>query len=122
MHLTELIHELERTRRERDICLEKLACDKMARDLERIQGDHPEVCDLCALGDDFIRLVENGIDALTAYRAVCQKPAAPDIGALGTAGHRAPELYSSRELDRLTARDLEDPAVYKKAIESLKHL
>ena len=74
-------------------------------------------------GEEFIKLIENGIDALIAFRAVkcnCKKP--QSIGAVDTEGGRESEFYSSRELDRLTAKDLEDPAVYKKAIQSLKKL
>ena len=115
--------ELEMAIRERDICLSRLAEQKMERDLVRIQAEDNSVCELHALGEEFIKLIENGIDALIAFRAVrcnCEKP--QSIGAVDTEGGRESEFYSSRELDRLTAKDLEDPAVYKKAIQSLKKL
>ena len=96
----------------------------MARDLERIQSEDGSVCELHALGEEFIKLIENGIDALVAFRAVkCSCKKQPEIiGAVcSDSGHES-EYYSSRELDRLTAKDLENPAVYKKAIQSLKKL
>ena len=122
--MTELEKRLETAICERDICLSRLAEERMARDLERIQSEDSSVCELHALGEEFIKLIENGIDALIAFRAVkCSCEQKPDtIGAVATEGGRESEYYSSRELDRLTAKDLEDPAVYKKAIQSLKKL
>ena len=122
--MTELEQRLEIAMRERDLCLSRLAEEKMARDLERIQGEDSDVCELHALGEEFIKLIENGIDALIAFRAVkcsCEQIPEP-IGEICSDGGRESEYYSSRELDRLTAKDLENPAVFKKAIQSLKKL
>ena len=119
------LEALEMTERERDICLEKLVRDKMQSDLDELKKAEPSLEALDSLGEEFIRLVENGIDAKTAYHAIKQAvaaPAVPSTGEMGTAGNSMPEFYSSRELDRLTARDLEDPAVFKKAMKSLKRL
>ena len=122
--MTEVEKRLETAIRERDICLCRLAEEKMARDLERIQCEDGSVCELHALGEEFIKLIENGIDALIAFRAVkCTCEQKPEvIGAVNTDGGHESEYFSSRELDRLTAKDLENPAVYKKAIQSLKKL
>ena len=59
--MTEVEKRLETAIRERDICLCRLAEEKMARDLERIQCEDGSVCELHALGEEFIKLIENGI-------------------------------------------------------------
>lgn len=111
-----------------DIYLNRLVEDKMQRDLEELQKLDPAITDLHGIGEDFIRLVQNGIDAKLAYHAVKQAalsatpPTPPMTGAVGTAGKGVPEFYSSKELDRLSARDLEDPVIFRKAMRSLKKL
>lgn len=107
---------------------EKLAEDCMARDLEKIRSIDPGVKRLEDLGGDFLRLIENGTDAVTAYSVLYgatdgkANAIPPSLGAVGFSDRRAERYFSSRELDRLSARDLEDPAIYKKAMESLKRL
>ena len=111
-----------------DIYLEKLVNDKMARDLADIQKADPTVESLYDLGDDFLRLVECGIDPLKAYFALKESADSkkvkrpPSLKPMDTASFNQNPYYSSKELDRLTPRDLENPKIFKKAMESLKKL
>ncbi len=125
------ISELEKLKdiqKTSDIYLEKLISDKMARDLADIQKADPSVENLHDLGDDFLRLVENGIEPLKAYFALkdaanskkAKRP--PSLKPINTASFSQNPYYSSKELDRLTPRDLENPKIFKKAMESLKKL
>ena len=71
--------------------------------------------------------IENGIDALCAFHAVknSKKPTAPKTPVTGRLSCQQPcvsEFFSSRELDRLSARELENPDVFKKAMRSLRRL
>ena len=122
------LSELESVKAQNDKYLDIIIKDKMARDLELIQKADPGVTDLASLGEQFIKLVECGVDASVAYNAVKKakdgnlQPKPPGLGAIGRSEHPRSQYYTSKELDRLTAKDLEDPAVYKKAMESLKRL
>ena len=108
--------------------LETLARDSMARDLERIKRLDPSIKSLESLGGEFIRLIESGIDAKDAFYAVKgvsageQTPKPPRLGAVGFSESRGQRYFSSRELDRLSAKDLENPKTFKLAMESLKRL
>ncbi len=122
------LEKLKEFQKTSDIYLERLVADRMERDLKEIQKSDPSVTDLASLGDDFLRLLESGIDAGTAYFAIKQaaenkktkKP--PTLNAMNTLTHENSAYFSSRELDRLSARDLENPKIFKKAMESLKKL
>lgn len=115
-------------RAENERYLEKLVNDKMSADLEKIRSIDPAVESLESLGGEFIRLIESGIDAKIAFAAIKQvtdgkdKPSPPRTGAVGVSESAGGRFYTSKELDRLTPHDLENPAIYKKAMESLKRL
>ncbi len=122
------LSKLKDIQKQSDIYLQKLIDGKMERDLKEIQKSDPSVTSLDMLGDDFLRLVENGVDAVHAYFALkavsenkkTKKP--PTLSAMNTALDRQNTYYTSHELDRLSPRDLENPAIFKKAMESLKKL
>ena len=122
------LSKLKDIQKQSDVYLKKLVDDKMARDLKEIQKSDPSVTSLEMLGDDFLKLLENGVDASHAYFALkavrenqkTEKP--PTLRAMDTALDRQNAYYTSRELDRLSARDLENPEIFKKAMESLKQL
>lgn len=122
------LSKLKEVQKQSDIYLKKLIDDKMARDLKEIQKSDPSVESLDMLGEDFIRLVENGIDAAHAYFALkaakenAKTKAPPTLSPMNSALDRQNTYYTSRELDRLSARDLENPAIFKKAMQSLKKL
>ena len=73
-------------------------------------------------------LIENGVDAKVAFSAVraanedslVKRP--PETGSVGVTEDAQGEFFSSRELDRLTPRDLDNPVIFKKAMKSLKRL
>lgn len=122
------LSKLKDVQKQSDVYLQKLVEDKMARDLKEIQKSDPSVESLDMLGEDFVRLLENGVSAAHAYFAIkaakenakSKKP--PTLSAMNSALDRQSTYYTSRELDRLSARDLENPAIFKKAMESLKKL
>ena len=109
---------------QRDRYLEEIVSHSMSADLDKIRRLDKSVESLESLGDDFIRLVECGVDVEIAYRAVRgdKKPSPPTLSKIGASEGMSPRYFTSAQLDRLTAKDLENPAVYKKALESLKQL
>lgn len=79
------------------------------------------------LSEQYFILRQNGIDAKVAYNAIkgnvvspVSKPA--NIGPVGKSADKENDYFTSAELDRLTSKDLDNPAIYKKAMESLKRL
>lgn len=122
------LSELETLKAQNGVYLDTLVKNSMDLDLKAIQKLDPKVKSLSQLGDDFIRLLECGIDAKTAYSAVMKAresdltPKPTELGAIGHSERPDSHYYTSNQLDRLTAKDLENPAVYKKAMESLKRL
>lgn len=120
--------EYEKYKAQNDIYLSTLIDNKMRADLEAIRGIDPGVSDLASIGGDFLRLIENGVDAKVAFSAVraanedslVKRP--PETGSVGVTEDAQGEFFSSRELDRLTPRDLDNPVIFKKAMKSLKRL
>lgn len=114
--------------KQRDTYLKRLVDDKMSSDLKKIQKLDPSIKSLESIGGDFAKLIQNGIDASVAYIAVKRaaegaRPKRPPMpGAIGVTEKTTGEFFTSRELDRLTSKDLENPAIFKKAMESLKRL
>ena len=120
--------EYKKYKTQSDIYLSTLIDNKMRADLEAIRGIDPGVSDLASIGGDFLRLIENGVDAMVAFSAVraanedslVKRP--PETGSVGVTEDAQGEFFSSRELDRLTPRDLDNPLIFKKAMKSLKRL
>ena len=120
--------EYKKYKTQSDIYLSTLIDNKMRADLEAIRGIDPGVSDLASIGGDFLRLIENGVDAKVAFSAVraanedslVKRP--PETGSVGVTEDAQGEFFSSRELDRLTPRDLDNPVIFKKAMKSLKRL
>ncbi|MBE6038569.1 MAG: hypothetical protein E7218_05120 [Anaerofustis stercorihominis] len=97
-------------------------------DLRMIKREYPDenAQSVWELGDPFISLVMTGIvDALTAYEAYrayrqrMGKALTPEIGGVNTGYGVVKEFYSPEEVDRLTAKDYEDPRVMKKVRNSM---
>lgn len=97
-----------------------------ARDLEVVRGLDPAVESLDSLDPKFFKLRAAGIDAGTAFLAIkgakasVTKPAG--TGPVGDGANIERECYSSKELDKLTMKDLENPDTFKKAMRSLRNL
>ena len=108
--------------------LDMLVNDMMSRDLETIKKLNPDITGLESLGEDFLRLIESGLDAKSAYTALYGATdgkgyaTPPKLGSVGGLGNHESRYFTSRELDRLSLSDLENPKIFKKAMESLKRL
>lgn len=105
--------------------MEEQFCFK--RDLDEIKKAYPsERADsVQTLGTLFMQLRAAGVDNLTAYAAaqeVSKSRTPPEIGAVGGDSCKENSLYTSAELDRLSAADMQDERVYKKAMKSLLKL
>ena len=80
------------------------------------------------LGETFLRARAMGLDPLAAYdivqrereRTAARKPPAIGEVAAGTGSDKG--YYTETELDRLTGKDLDDPSVLRRAIDSLSRL
>ena len=99
----------------------------MEKDLRQIRLVNPRVKSLGELPPVYRVLRFNSfapMDAEQAYsRAMAitgPKPAS--TGSMAAAGAPEREYFTGRELDRLGAEDLKDPAVYRKAMKSLTRL
>ena len=79
------------------------------------------------LGMQFTALRANGVDAVTAYAAVqkgieaTKKPVPPVMGALNKTPAEK-EFYTSEEIDNLTDKQLDDPAIWARVMRSLPRL
>ncbi len=97
------------------------------KDLKAVQEIDNSVQSLEELGDEFFTLRAQGISPKTAYFAIKQSADMsankPDsIGAVSDGGGIEGEYFTSEQLDRLTAKDLDNPKIYEKAIKSLSRL
>ena len=79
------------------------------------------------VGEVYCRLMASGkVDPVVAYEAQVAatrrlNPVPEDMVSAASACSAA-LYYSSQELDRLTAKDLKDPGIFRKAMESLSKL
>ena len=120
--------DIAKYKKQSDIYLSRLVENRMQADLEAIRQIDPGVSDLESIGGDFLKLIENGVDAKVAFSAIkaanegslCKRP--PETGAVGVTEDASGEFFSSKELDRLTKRDLDNPVIFRKAMKSLKRL
>ena len=109
--------------------IELLETTRFRQDLDRVRAVYP---DLAAgspeeVGEVYCRLMATGsVDPVEAYEvqlaADRRRRGAPDDMVSASANGSAALYYSSAELDRLTQKELEDPAVFKKALLSLSKL
>lgn len=101
---------------------------KMEEDLQRIRKIDPSVVSLDDLGEDYLRLVGNGIDGAAAFLAlkgmkdIDKNPVPPAIGSVNSKTAEEREFFTGSELDSLTSADLDNPRILKKAIKSLTKL
>ena len=95
---------------------------QMQADLAQIREMDPSVEDLSMLGEDFARLIAAGIDAKTAYAAICHVKSSqtpPDVGAVDGHSSGEKDFYLPEEVDRLSERDLEDPKIWERVRASM---
>lgn len=97
----------------------------MADDLARIQKLDPTVKKLEDLGQDYFKLIEAGIDAEIAFNAVNQKKQREtktppvEIGKVNSGSKEEKDFYTSAEVDRLSKKDLENPKIRARVMESM---
>ena len=99
----------------------------MAEDLREVQTIDPNVQSIDELGDEYLKLRASGISPRVAFAAVKagESPATgkpKSIGAVSDPGNVEGEYFTEAQLDKLTAKDLENPKIYKKAMKSLVKL
>ena len=98
---------------------------KMAEDLRAIQKLDPSVKSLDALGEDFFNLIRAGFDGVTAFTAVrakaniSKKEAPPVVGRINSKTVVEKDYFTDKELNSLSKKDLDDPAVLAKALKSM---
>ncbi len=102
---------------------------RFKQDLERVREAYPELSAKRPdeVGEIYCRLMASGkVDPVVAYEAQVaadrrRNPIPDDMVSAKSSGGST-MYYSSRELDRLTEKDLRDPGIFKKAMESLSKL
>ncbi|MBR5559004.1 MAG: hypothetical protein IKU72_02010 [Oscillospiraceae bacterium] len=86
-------------------------------DLRRIRKKFPaeKIASLSQLGEEYYALRQNGIDPVVACAAVLKSRSSetkpPEMGLLSCRRQDAKEYYTPAEVDRLTEKELKDPAV-----------
>jgi len=94
-------------------------------DLKTVQKLDPNVKNLNELGRDFFALRAQGVSTEVAYNAIkgvrdAQKVAPPPaIGKVNTKTKVERDFYTSDEVDKLTAEELDDPKVMAKVMKSM---
>ncbi len=103
----------------------------MAKDLAEVQAINPKITSLADLPPAYLALRFNSAAPMTAsqaYAALTRMETATarakprSTGSMDGTGTAEARYYTSRELDRLTAKQLSDPAVMAKAMRSLQRL
>lgn len=102
---------------------------RFSQDLAKVKEAYPGLTAQSPLevGELYCRLMASGhVDPVVAYEAQVaadrrKNPVPDDMVSAKSAGGAA-LFYSSKELDRLTAKDLKDPEVFRKAMASLSKL
>lgn len=98
---------------------------RMKEDLKAIQKIDPSVKSMNELGEDYFKLIRAGIDGVTAFSAIKakgnlnKKEKPPVIGRVNSRTTEEKDYYTDKELNALTGKDLDDPAVLEKAMKSL---
>ena len=120
--------EAEKTKGElefyKNIAIQKF----MADDLRTLQEVYPEVKSLEDIGDEFMSLLTATHDPILCYEAVKAKEAKtkktppPEMGSVGSIAGKEKDFYTSEELDKLTSKDLDNPKIFKVAMNSLEKL
>ena len=123
--------ELERLQAQNSALEEQLIDVEVSRlmqeGLREVQEIDPNIKSLDELGDSFVDFIAAGLSTEDAYWAVQAKERntkvlAPD--AIGKVADTKSErdFFTSEELDALTDEDLNDDAIYEKAMRSLQRL
>jgi hypothetical protein len=85
----------------------------------------PSVKSLDALGEDYYNLIRAGFDGVTAFTAIkakaniSKKEAPPVVGRINSKTVVEKDYFTDKELNSLSKKDLDDPAVLAKAMRSM---
>ena len=105
----------------RSKAIEKMMDD----DLKTIQSVYPDVKNLTELGNEFFSLLGATKDPLLSYEAVqakkakTLKPTPQEIGAVNSSSSKEKDFYTSAEVDKLTPKELRNPSIMAKVMESM---
>lgn len=118
--------EKESIQAERDM-YKSIAVQKlMEDDLKKIQSIYPDVKSLDELGEDFIKaLSATGGDPIVAYEVVRikkereTKTPPKDIGGVNQSSQKEKDFYTSKEVDKLSKKDLDNPKIFERVMESM---
>ena len=99
----------------------------MREGLREVQAIDPNIKSLEELGDSFVDFIAAGLSTEDAYWAVQAKERSTKVLAPDAIGKVADtkserDYFTSEELDALTDDDLNDDAIYEKAMRSLQRL
>ena len=99
----------------------------MREGLREVQAIDPNIKSLEELGDSFVDFIAAGLSTEDAYWAVQAKERSTKVLAPDAIGKVADtkserDYFTSEELDALTDEDLNDDAIYEKAMRSLQRL
>ena len=99
----------------------------MQEGLREVQAIDPNIKSLEELGDSFVDFIAAGLSTEQAYWAVQAKERSTKVLAPDAIGKVADtkserDYFTSEELDALTDEDLNDDAIYEKAMRSLQRL
>lgn len=124
----ELERKLEALQSENETYKQKEISRVLSDDLSELQKKYPELVntkDVKEIGDTFIKLRAADVDLQTAYEAAKAekerntKPVPPTMGAVNTGISAEKDFYTSAEVDRLSKKDLDNPTIRKKVIQSM---
>ena len=118
--------EADRLRQENAGFRQRLLRYRQMQELAELRAHDPalSVQSIGELGETYLRLRCAGVGNLAAYEAVKRaagtgKPVPPDTGAVGLDTRQEKTYYTPADVDRLSARELDDPKIMEKVMKSM---
>lgn len=118
--------EADRLRQENAGFRQQLLRYRQMQELAELRAHDPalSVQSIGELGETYLRLRCAGVGNLAAYEAVKRaegagKPVPPDTGAVGLDTCQEKTYYSPADVDRLSARELDDPKIMERVMQSM---
>ena len=101
------------------------ARSRMDSDLKAIRKIDPSIKSIDDLDAEYFELVKNGIDGLTAFMALkakgenARRKSPPKVGRVVKSHGAQKDYFTAKELNMLSAKELDNPKVLKKALKSM---
>lgn len=118
--------EADRLRQENAGFRQQLLRYRQMQELAELRAHDPalSVQSIGELGEAYFRLRCAGVGNLAAYEAVKRaegagRPVPPDTGAVGLDTRQEKTYYTPADVDRLSARELDDPKIMEKVMKSM---